>query len=170
MTTTGFVSTDYGTWGGFAIALFFYLMFVGGCTGSTSGSIKIFRFQVLYIVLTSHTRHRFQPHLVSQRKYGDRELTDDVAEGVMAFLALYFATVAAIAIALGFLCLDWLTALSSAAQAVGNIGPGLGPEVGPDGNFAGLPDAAKWILSFGMLAGRLELFTVLVIVTPSFWN
>ena len=120
--------------------------------------------------MSSHTLHRFLPHLVTSRSYGDRPLSHDVTEGVMAFLALYFATVAVIAIALGGLGLDWLTALSGAAQAVGNVGPGLGPEIGPAGNFAGLPDAAKWVLAVGMLAGRLELFTVLVILTPSFWK
>ncbi|HEX6142253.1 MAG TPA: TrkH family potassium uptake protein [Geminicoccaceae bacterium] len=170
LTTTGFASTDYGTWGPFATATFFYLMFIGGCTGSTSGAIKIFRFQVLYIVLSSYTLHRFTPHLVISRTYGDKPLSQDVAEGVMAFLALYFATVGLIAVVLGALGLDWLTALSGAVQAVGNIGPGLGEAIGPAGNFAGLPDGAKWALVAGMLSGRLELFTVLVVLTPSFWK
>lgn len=170
MSTTGYASAGYDAWGDFAGILFFYLMFVGGCTGSTAGGIKIFRFQVLYVVLTSYTKHRFLPHLVTNRTYGARPLTSDAVEGVLAFLAVYFATVAVIAIALAFLDLDWYTALSGSVQAVGNIGPGLGPEIGPAGNFAGLPDGAKWILSLGMLAGRLELFTVLVILTPSFWK
>jgi trk system potassium uptake protein TrkH len=152
------------------VGVFFYLMFIGGCTGSTSGAIKIFRFRVLLIVLAEHTYRRFRPHALVRRVYDGRPLTGDVVEGVMAFLALYFLTVALIAVALAALGLDWLTALSGSVQAMGNIGPGLGPIIGPAGNFASLPDAAKWMLALGMLLGRLELFTVLVLLVPAFWR
>ena len=170
MTTTGYASEDYGIWGPLAVGVFFYLMFIGGCTGSTSGAIKIFRFRVLLIVLREHINRRFMPHVVIHRTYDGKPLSADVVEGVMAFLAVYFLAVAATALALGAFGLDWVTALSGAVQAVGNIGPGLGPVIGPAGNFASLPDGAKWILAFGMLLGRLELFTVLVLVTPRFWR
>jgi trk system potassium uptake protein len=170
MTTTGYASEDYGLWGPLAVGVFFYLMFVGGCTGSTSGAIKIFRFRVLFIVLVDHTVRRFKPHRMAPRSYDGRPLTVDVVEGVMAFLAVYFLTVAVIALACAASGLDWLTALSGSVQAVGNIGPGLGPIIGPAGNFTSLPDGAKWILAFGMLLGRLELFTVLVLLAPQFWR
>jgi trk system potassium uptake protein TrkH len=145
-------------------------MFVGRCTGSTSGAIKIFRFRVLFIVLREHIHRRFLPHVILHRTYDGKPLSVDVVEGVMAFLAVYFMTVAVAALSLGMFGLDWLTALSGAVQAIGNVGPGLGPIIGPAGNFASLPDGAKWILAFTMLLGRLELFTVLVLVTPRFWR
>jgi trk system potassium uptake protein TrkH len=170
MTTTGFASDDYAVWGPLAEILFFYLMFVGGCTGSTSGAIKIFRFRVLLIVLQDHLQRRFMPHLIGQRTYDGKPLSVDVVEGVMAFLAVYFLTVALAALALGAFGLDWITALSGAVQAIGNVGPGLGETIGPAGNFSSLPDAAKWILALMMLLGRLELFTVLVLLTPRFWR
>lgn len=170
MTTTGYASEDYAAWGPFATAIFLYLMFIGGCTGSTCGAIKIFRFRVMVVVLAEHLHRRFQPHVVSNRRYDGKPLTLDVVEGVMAFLALYFAAVAVIAIALTLLGLDWMTSFSSSVQALGNVGPGLGPIVGPAGNFSSLPDAAKWLLAFGMLLGRLELVTVLVMFAPRFWR
>jgi trk system potassium uptake protein TrkH len=148
LTTTGFASDDFAVWGPLADGIFFYLMFVGGCTGSTSGAIKVFRFRVLLIVLRDHIQRRFMPHAITQRTYDGKSLSVDVVEGVMAFLAVYFS------------------ALSGTVQAIGNVGPGLGPIIGPATNFASLPDAAKWILSFEMLLGRLELFTVLVLLTP----
>jgi trk system potassium uptake protein TrkH len=170
VTTTGYASEDFAIWGPLAEAVFFYLMFIGGCTGSTSGAIKIFRFRVLFIVLRGHIYRRFLPHLVLQRTYDGKPLSVDVVEGVMAFLAIYFLAVALGAVSLGAFGLDWLTALSGTVQAIGNVGPGLGPVIGPAGNFAGLPDGAKWILAFEMLLGRLELFTVLVLITPGFWR
>jgi trk system potassium uptake protein len=145
-------------------------MFIGGCTGSTSGGIKVFRFRVLFIVLRGYVFRRFMPHTVIDRSYDGRALSVDGVEGVMAFLAVYFLTIAVAALALGSFGLDWLTALSGAVQAIGNVGPGLGPIIGPAGNFASLPDGPKWILAFAMLLGRLELFTVLVLLTPGFWR
>jgi trk system potassium uptake protein TrkH len=113
---------------------------------------------------------RFYPHGVSNRSYDGKPLDDDVVEGVLAFTVVYAASVGVIALGLAALDLDWITSLSGAATAVGNVGPGLGPVIGPSGNFSSLPDAAKWLLSFGMLLGRLELFTVLVLLVPTFWR
>jgi trk system potassium uptake protein len=170
ITTTGFASADYNLWGGLALGVFFYLTFVGGCTGSTAGAIKIFRFRVMAIVLADHLFRRFSPHAVSRRSYDGRPLDDDVVEGVLAFAVVYAASVAVLALCLGAMDLDWITCLSGAATALGNVGPGLGPIIGPVGNFAPLPDGAKWLLAFGMLLGRLELFTILVLLTPRFWR
>jgi trk system potassium uptake protein TrkH len=170
VTTTGFASSDYNLWGGFAVGVFFYLTFIGGCTGSTAGAIKIFRFRVMAIVLGDYLLRRFSPHAVGRRSYDGRHLDDDVIEGVFAFAVVYALAVAVIAVGLGAMGLDLITSLSGAATALGNVGPGLGPIIGPAGNFATLPDAAKWLLAFGMLLGRLELFTVLVLLTPKFWR
>jgi trk system potassium uptake protein TrkH len=170
ITTTGYASTDYNVWGGLAVGAMFYLTFVGGCTGSTAGAIKIFRFRVMAIVLGDYLLQRFYPHGVSNHSYDGKPLDDDVVEGVLAFTVVYAASVGVIALGLAALDLDWITSLSGAATAVGNVGPGLGPVIGPSGNFSSLPDAAKWLLSFGMLLGRLELFTVLVLLVPTFWR
>jgi trk system potassium uptake protein TrkH len=170
MTTTGFVAGDYSEWGGFAIVLIFFLMFAGGCTGSTAGAIKIFRFRVMWVVLQDHLHRRFQPHAVRSIQYEGRVLNSDIIEGVMSFILVYGLSAGIGAAALAGLGLDWTTSLSGAVTALGNVGPGVGPVIGPATNFKSLPDAAKWILSFLMLLGRLELFTVLVLFVPRFWR
>jgi trk system potassium uptake protein len=169
-TTTGFVLTDYGIWGGLTIGILFFLTFLGGCTGSTAGAIKMFRFQVLWIMLRKQLKLLVQPSGVFPERYDGRLLPDDVTRSVISFVFAYFATYAALALGLFLLDLDFVTALSGAATAIGNVGPGFGPIIGPAGNFRPLPDAAKWMLSFGMLFGRLELFTFLVLATPEFWR
>ncbi len=170
VTTTGFVNTDYTTWGPFAIGVFFLLMFVGGCSGSTSGGIKIYRLQVAWLLTRAHLQHLISPNRIVTLLYNGRRLPEDVPFSVVAFLALYMATIGMFTVVLAAMGLDLLTALSSAAAAVSNVGPGLGDIVGPAGTFAGLPTGAKWVLSFAMLLGRLELFTVLVLFRPEFWR
>lgn len=170
VTTTGYANDDYGLWGPFAIGLFFVLIFVGGCTGSTGGGIKIFRFQVIGRIIAGHFRTLVSPHAVLVTKYEGQTLGEDIVRSVMIFTATFLATVIVLGLVLAVLGLDFLTAFSGAATAVANVGPGLGDIIGPAGNFAGLPDAAKWALSFGMLLGRLEFFTVLVVLTPHFWR
>jgi trk system potassium uptake protein TrkH len=170
LTTTGLVSTDYSQWGSFPIALFFILTFLGGCSGSTSGGIKIFRFQMLYEIGRAHVHQAFQPSGVFVPKYNRRQITEAVTQSLLAFLFLYFVTFGAVAVALSATGLDLVTALSGSATALGNVGPGLGDIIGPAGNFAPLPDAAKWILSAAMLMGRLELMTIFVLVSRAFWR
>jgi trk system potassium uptake protein len=170
VTTTGFASEDYTTWGPFAVGLFFLLTFVGGCSGSTAGGIKIYRLQIAGILTRSHFLHLMSPNRIVTLMYNGRRLPDDVPFSVVAFLAIYLATVGLFTVLLSALGLDFVTALSSSATALGNVGPGLGTIVGPAGNFAPLPDAAKWALAFEMMLGRLELFTVLVLLRPEFWR
>jgi trk system potassium uptake protein TrkH len=170
VTTTGLASADYTLWAPFASYVFFVLTFVGACTGSTSGGIKIFRFQVMLTVLTTMLKRLVHPRAIFPREYEDKALTPDVIESVFVFVVVFIATVGALALVLGLTGLDFVTSISAAATAVANVGPGLGPIVGPVGNFAPLPEEAKWALSFGMLVGRLELFTVLVLLMPSFWR
>ncbi|HEY4545349.1 MAG TPA: TrkH family potassium uptake protein [Pedomonas sp.] len=170
ITTTGFASADYALWGNAIVGLFFGLMFVGGCTGSTSGGIKIFRFEVMAIMLKAHFSRLLHPHGIFPRSYGDRVLDDEVVGSVVAFFAVFFLCYGVLTVALMALGLDFLTSASGAVTALSNVGPGLGEIIGPAGNFGPLPDAAKWLLSLGMLLGRLELFTVLILFAPRFWR
>ncbi|MCB1505894.1 MAG: TrkH family potassium uptake protein [Hyphomicrobiaceae bacterium] len=170
VTTTGFVSDDYTQWGTFAIGLFFLLTFVGGCSGSTAGAIKIYRLQVAGLLTRRHFTHLISPNRIVTLSYNGRRLPDDVPFSVVAFLAIYMATVGIFTVLLTGMGLDLTTSLSSAAQALGNVGPGFGDIVGPSGNFATLPAPAKWVLALAMLLGRLELFTVLVLFRPEFWR
>lgn len=170
MTGTGYATTDFGQWGGFVIVILFMLMFVGGCAGSTTCGIKVFRFQILFQVARVQIRQLLQPHGVFIPYFGGRPVDNTVATSVMGFFYLYALTVCLLAIALAALGLDFVTAMSGAASAVSNVGPGLGPIIGPAGTYAPLPDTAKWLLSAGMLLGRLELFTVLVLILPGFWR
>ena len=170
ITGTGYSTADYGAWGGLAMGVFFFVMFVGGCAGSTTCGIKVFRFQVLYATAEAQIRRLVQPHGVFVAHFNRRPITEEVAGSVMGFFFLFASTFALLALLLGAIGLDFVTAVSGAATAICNVGPALGDIIGPAGNFAPLPDSAKWILSAGMLLGRLELFTVLVLFAPSFWR
>jgi trk system potassium uptake protein TrkH len=170
VTTTGYATADYMLWGNLMIGLFFGLMFLGGCTGSTSGGMKIFRFQVLMRMLQSQFLRLLYPRGVFPRVYAGRVLPDDVIGSVVVFFSLYFICYSAFTVALMAFDLDFLTSASAAVAALSNVGPGLGPIIGPAGNFATLPEAVKWLLCFGMLLGRLELFTVLILFFPQFWR
>ncbi|MFG6179297.1 TrkH family potassium uptake protein [Halomonas sp. THAF12] len=170
VTTTGYAADDYSTWGPLAVVAFFYLTFVGGCSGSTSGGMKVFRFQVATILLRNQLRFLVHANGVFSARYNGHPLTDDVTRGVIAFSFFFFLTIAGLALGLSLLGLDLVTALSGAATAVANVGPGLGDTIGPAGNFSTLPDAAKWLLCIGMLMGRLEILTVLVLFTQMFWR
>ena len=170
VTTTGFALGDYSSWGSFAVLLFFYLTFVGGCSGSTSGGLKIFRFQVAYVLLKANLMQLVHPRAVIKQQYNNHNLDEEIVRSLITFSFFFTITIGVLALALTLVGLDWVTALTGAATAVCNVGPGLGPIIGPAGNFASLPDSAKWLLSAGMLLGRLEILTVLVLVTRSFWK
>jgi trk system potassium uptake protein TrkH len=170
VTTTGYATSDYSLWGNAAIGLFFGLTFIGGCTGSTAGGIKIFRFEIMAIMLRSHFLSLLYPRGVFPNSYAGRPVGDDVVGSVVVFFAVFFACYSVLTIAMMALGLDFLTAASGAVTALANVGPGLGDTIGPAGNFLSLPDTAKWLLSFGMLLGRLELFTVLMLFVPQFWK
>jgi trk/ktr system potassium uptake protein len=170
VTTTGFTCTDYTAWGTFPIGAFLLLTFAGGCTGSTSGAIKMFRYQILLLMAHEQLRRLVMPHATFRRRYNGQHLPEDIIPSVLAFLAVYLTSICVLSLGLGAFGLDLVTSVSGAATAIGNVGPGLGPVIGPSGNFATLPDGAKWLLTAGMLLGRLELFTVLVLFTPFFWR
>jgi trk system potassium uptake protein TrkH len=170
LTGTGYSTTDYGQWGSFSATLFFLAMFVGGCAGSTSCGIKIFRFQVLLKSMRAWVNHILQPSGMFVPRFNGRPITEDVKSSVMAFMTFFLGLVVVLALLIAATGEDWITSMSAAGTAIANVGPGLGDKVGPAGNFSGLTDTAKWLMSFGMLIGRLEIFSVLVLFSPAFWR
>ena len=170
LTTTGFVASPYGAWGAFATTLFLFLLGCGACTGSTSGGIKMFRFAIIGRILSAKMKSLIKPYAVFIPRYGNRTIDADIASGVLFFLSLFFLTFILATLALSFLGLDYITALSGALSCVSNVGPALGNVIGPDRTYADLPDAAKWILSCVMLAGRLEFTSIVVLFLPFLWR
>jgi len=170
VTTTGFAATDYTTWGAFAVAAFFFLTAVGGCSGSTAGGVKIMRWVVALRAIGASVRSVQFPHGVFRPQFDGRVIEPEVIDGVMAFFTVFFLSVAGLAMMLDLQGLDLLTSISGALTALMNVGPGIGDIIGPSGNFGSLPDQSKWVLVFGMYLGRLEIMTVLVLFTPGIWR
>lgn len=170
ITGTGYVTSDYGLWGTFSVPIFFYLMFVGGCAGSATSGLKVFRLQVLYATASTQVHHLLQPHGVFVPHFNRRPISDDVIISVLGFFFIFGICFTVLALGLAALGLDMVTSFSGAATAIANVGPGLGGIIGPAGTFKALPDAAKWLLAIGMLLGRLEVFVVFVLFTRAFWR
>lgn len=170
ITGTGYASVDYQRWGSFPVVLLFFVGLIGGCAGSTCCSVKIFRYQLLFSAVVVQIRRIHLPSGVFRARYEGQPVTNEVLNSVMSFFGVFVATIGAVTIALGMTGLDFVTALSGAATALANVGPGFGDIIGPAGNFASLNDTAKWILTFAMLLGRLEILVVLVIFLPRFWR
>lgn len=167
---TGYANADFATWGPFAVSLLFVLMLVGGCAGSTCCSVKIFRYQVLGALMACELQRLRRPNGVFTARYNGRKISPDVVVSVLAFFFAFLVALAALTLALAATGLDHVTALSGAASALANVGPGFGDEIGPTQNFMGLSDTAKGLLIVGMLLGRLELLSVLVLLSPNFWR
>jgi len=167
---TGYVNNDFSLWGKFPLIFFLFLMFIGGCAGSTACGIKIFRFQLLFLFINNQIKKIIYPNSVFILKYNNQKITDDYMRSVIIFIFAYFFIFILIAMLLSITGLDFLSSISGAATSISNVGPGLGELIGPNGNFKSIPEVSKWILSFGMLLGRLELFAVLVLFFPSFWR
>lgn len=170
ITTTGFASQDYTQWGMFAIAMFFFVTFMGACSGSTSGGMKIFRFQLSWLFLREQMQKLVHPNGVFSARYNGKPVTDDIMGSAVAFSFLFFLVLTITTFLLVLIGLDFVTALTGAATALTNVGPGLGDVIGPAGNFATVPDSGKWLLSFAMILGRLEMLTLMVLFTPIFWR
>lgn len=170
MTGTGYTSENYNLWGGFMTALLFFAMTIGACAGSSTSGIKIFRFQILHAVIVVQIQKLLHPNGVFIAHYNGTPIPDDVPSSVMSFLFLYGLCFALVALLLSLIGLDFMTAISGAVASISNAGPGIGSLIGPLGNFAALPDSAKWVLSAAMLLGRLEIMTVLVVLHISFWK
>lgn len=167
---TGYASVDYMNWGSFLIVLFFFIGLIGGCAGSTACSIKVFRYQLLFASIRTQLARIRSPNGVFTPRYEGRPVNEDVLSSVMSFFVFFVVSLGILTVALSLTGLDNITAISGAATALANIGPGLGSEIGPSGNFSGLNDTAKWLLSAAMLIGRLELMSVYVMFTLRFWR
>ena len=167
---TGYVTDDFGLWGKFSLIFFLLLMFIGGCAGSTACGIKIFRLQMLLIFLKNQIKKLISPNSIIIIKYNNQKISDSFINSVIIFIFTFLFIFLIIAMLLSVSGLDFITSISGAASSISNVGPGLGDMIGPNGNYKEIPDLSKWILSFGMLLGRLELFAVLVLFFPSFWR
>jgi len=170
VTTTGYANADYLQWGPFAISIVFMATFLGGCSGSTAGGVKAYRWIALYGIMRRALDRFIYPSSVASVRSGHDTVDEEVLEIVLLFFTAYILVWSLLTVALTATGTDFVTAMSGALTALSNVGPGLGDIIGPAGNFAPLSDMAKWILSFAMLFGRLEIFTVLVLAAPSFWR
>lgn len=170
VTTTGYGLTDYTAWGALANVAFLFLMFAGSCSGSTSGGIKIFRFQIAISIMREQLKQQFHPNGVFKERYNGRSITEDIVRSLVTFILLFLVVIVLLSVILVMTGLDPTTSFTGAVTAVTNVGPGLGPVIGPAGNFSTLPDIAKWALAIGMLLGRLEILTVAVLLHPNFWK
>ena len=167
---TGYVNAEFDGWGSFPLTIFLALMFIGGCAGSTTCGIKIFRLQVLYVFITNQLKKIIYPKGIFIIKYDKNSLDDKFIASIISFIYFYFVIFFVLATLLSLTGLDFITSVSGAATSISNVGPGLGPIIGPNGDFSSLPDISKWILTIGMILGRLELFAILVLFLPSFWR
>ena len=170
LTGTGYVTQQFDNWGSFSLIFFLILMFIGGCAGSTTCGIKIFRVQILYLFLVNQLKKIIYPRGIFFIKYDGNNVDDKFMSSIISFIYLYIIIFFFITALLSLSGLDFVTSISAAATSISNVGPGLGTIIGPNGNFSQLPDFSKWVLSFGMILGRLELFAILVLFLPSFWQ
>ena len=170
MSGTGYASADYMAWGTFPVVMFFFIGLIGGCAGSTACSVKIFRYQLLFASIKSQIRQIHSPHGVFTPRYDGLPISEEVLSSVMAFFVAFLLLLGGTSVLLGMTGLDFITSVSGAATALGNIGPGLGQQIGPAGNFVQINDAAKWVLAMAMFIGRLEIMVVLTIVSVRFWQ
>ncbi|MDC0031159.1 TrkH family potassium uptake protein [Candidatus Pelagibacter sp.] len=170
LTGTGYVTKEFDNWGNFSLIFFLILMFIGGCAGSTACGIKIFRIQILFTFIVNQLKKIIYPRGIFINKYDNNRVQDKFMNSIISFICLYIFIFFLITALLSLNGLDFITSISGAATSISNVGPGLGPIIGPNGNFSMLPDISKWILSLGMILGRLELFAILVLFLPSFWR
>lgn len=170
MTTTGFANADYTVWGTLLVGIAFVATYLGACSGSTAGGVKIFRLQILWAMVQQQVRRLIVPHGVFQVHYNKKLVDPEILTSVAVFFFIHIMTSLIVTILLHLSGLDFTTAVSGAISAVSNVGPGLGHTIGPSGTFAPLPDDAIWILSFAMLLGRVEFLTLFVLFAPRFWR
>jgi len=170
LTGTGYVTQEFDKWGSFPLFYFLILMFIGGCAGSTTCGVKIFRVQILYKFILNQLKKVIYPRGIFVIKYENNNVNDKFLASIISFIYLYIIIFFTLTALLSITGLDFVTSISGAATSISNVGPGLGTIIGPNGNFSELPDISKWILSAGMILGRLELFAILVLFLPSFWK
>ena len=170
LTGTGYVTKEFDQWGNFPLIFFLILMFIGGCAGSTTCGIKVFRVHILYYFIRNQLLKIIYPRAIINLKYNNNKVDDKLIASIISFIYLYILIFFVLASLLTLTGLDFITSISGAASSLSNVGPGLGNEIGPNSNYSGIPDQSKWLLSFGMILGRLEIFAILIIFLPSFWR
>jgi trk system potassium uptake protein TrkH len=170
LTGTGYVNAEFDTWGSFTLILFLGLMFIGGCAGSTTCGVKIFRIQILYLFVVNQLKKIIYPNGIFVLKYDQNPIDNKFISSIISFIYMYLVVFFILTALLSLTGLDFITSISGAATSISNVGPGLGSIIGPNGDFSTLPDSSKWILTVGMILGRLELFAILVLFLPSFWR
>jgi trk system potassium uptake protein TrkH len=170
LTGTGYVNAQFDNWGGFSLVLFLILMFIGGCAGSTTCGVKIFRIQILFIFISNQLKKIIYPKGIFVMKYDQNPIDNKFIASIISFIFMYLIIFFIMSALLSLTGLDFITSISGAATSISNVGPGLGSIIGPNGNFSTLPEISKWILTVGMILGRLELFAILVLFLPSFWR
>ncbi len=170
LTGTGYINAEFDTWGSFTLILFLGLMFIGGCAGSTTCGVKIFRVQILYLFVVNQLKKIIYPKGIFVLKYDQNPIDNKFISSIISFIYMYLVIFFVLTALLSLTGLDFITSISGAATSISNVGPGLGSIIGPNGDFSTLPDSSKWILTLGMILGRLELFAILVLFLPSFWR
>ncbi len=170
LTGTGYSTSNFSNWGSFGLVIMMTIMFIGGCAGSTTGGIKIFRLLILFRGAITQIKKLTNPHAVLMMRFNGKTVNENTYNSVMGFFFMYIILFIVSAVSLSFFNLDFISAFSAAASAISNVGPGLGESIGPSSNYFYLDDPAKWILSITMIVGRLEIFTVLVLLSMNFWK
>tara|TARA_B100000683_G_C12447078_1_gene538556 strand:+ start:96 stop:1166 length:1071 start_codon:yes stop_codon:yes gene_type:complete len=169
-TGSGFSTYDFSVWGTFTTILFLFIMLIGGCSGSSSCGLKVFRIQILLRSSFVLIKKIIQPRGVFIPTYNRREIDQEILNSVTGYFFLYLMIFSSLTLILSFDGQDILTALSGAAAAIANVGPGLNDTIGPANNYYGISDFSKIFLCMGMLIGRLELFPILVLLSPQLWR
>jgi trk system potassium uptake protein TrkH len=170
LSTGGFASDDYTLWGPFVVVVAFFATFMGGCSGSTAGGIKAYRFVIVYSVVKTGLKKLIYPNAVYSVRYGNQVVDPETIRTVFLFLSCFVVLWIGGSLALSAMGYDFMTATSAVATSLANVGPGIGPIIGPAGNFSTISDPALYVLSVMMLLGRLEILTVLVLLMPIFWK
>ena len=170
LTGTGYINDDFDSWGSFTLVLFLVLMFIGGCAGSTTCGVKVFRIQILYLFVVNELKKIIYPRGIFVLKYDKNPIDNKFISSIISFIYMYLVIFFVLTALLSLTGLDFITSISGAATSISNVGPGLGSIIGPNVDFSALPDVSKWILTIGMILGRLELFAILVLFLPSFWR
>ena len=170
ITGTGYTTFNYNLWGTVTVPLLVLIMIMGGSAGSTTCGIKMFRLKIMFETINSYLKNLIQPNGVFLPYYGKKSISQDVSISVIGYLVVFLFTLLIFTIIFSALGYDIVTALSAASSALSCVGPGIGEIIGPNSNYGDVSTSFKWVFTFGMLIGRLEIFTVLVLLSPSFWN
>jgi trk system potassium uptake protein TrkH len=169
LSSTGFVTVNYEAWAEFFPEVFLILLLIGACAGSTSGGVKIIRYEILIKNSLNELKKLIHPNAVIPVRHNDKAVSNDIVSKIAAFVMLYMIIFILASILLSIIGFDLSSSMGAVAACLANIGPGLGA-TGPSTNYSSVPELGKWVLSVVMLLGRLELFTIIILFSPSFWK